>query len=102
LVMKKNKIIALKINSRDNVAVVFGEAKANSTIEVIDKSGRKEEITLKNDIFYGHKFAIKPVKRGDPVLKYGEALGVASCDIAVGEHVHVHNLESIRGRGDKQ
>ena len=35
------------------------------------------------------------------IVKYGEIIGRATQDIAVGQHVHVHNLESCRGRGDK-
>ncbi len=37
---------------------------------------------------------------GDGVIKYGEIIGRATCDIDVGDHVHVHNVESQRGRGD--
>ena len=33
-------------------------------------------------------------------MKYGEEIGVASRAIAAGNHVHVHNLDSMRGRGD--
>jgi altronate dehydratase small subunit len=35
------------------------------------------------------------------VIKYAEVIGVASRPISVGEHVHVHNVESVRARGDK-
>lgn len=34
------------------------------------------------------------------VIKYGEIIGKASVEIRKGQHVHVHNLESLRGRGD--
>ena len=33
-------------------------------------------------------------------MKYGEEIGVASREISAGNHVHVHNLDSMRGRGD--
>ena len=33
--------------------------------------------------------------------KYGEVIGAATRDIRVGEHVHVHNVEGKRGRGDR-
>lgn len=49
-----------------------------------------------------HKMAIAPVKTGDPVFKYGQPIGVASRDILPGQHVHVQNLESDRGRGDRE
>jgi len=44
----------------------------------------------------GHKIARRPVAAGQPVLKLGEIIGVASVDIAAGEHVHSHNLEPAR------
>lgn len=40
----------------------------------------------------GHKIAVRLMRAGEPVLKYGQVIGLASCDIAVGEHVHVHNV----------
>jgi len=41
------------------------------------------------------------VAAGEPVLKYGSPIGVASEDIPEGAHVHIHNLSSNRGRGDR-
>jgi altronate hydrolase len=40
----------------------------------------------------GHKVAIRPVRAGDPVYRYGNVIGFASAAIQPGEHVHVHNL----------
>jgi transcriptional regulator with XRE-family HTH domain len=37
---------------------------------------------------------------GSDIVKYGESLGMATKAISPGEHVHVHNLDSKRGRGD--
>ena len=36
------------------------------------------------------------IAKGEPVVKYGEHIGVAGADIRTGEHVHVHNVESHR------
>lgn len=40
----------------------------------------------------GHKLAVRAVPRGAPVHKYGQSIGRATRDIAVGDHVHSHNL----------
>ena len=40
----------------------------------------------------GHKLAVRAVPAGAPVHKYGQSIGRATRDIAVGEHVHSHNL----------
>jgi hypothetical protein len=41
---------------------------------------------------------IEDLSPDHPVRKYGECIGVATADIAAGSHVHVHNMESRRGR----
>jgi len=51
-------------------------------------------------IRFGHKLALGPIAAGDLVYKYGEVIGRATRAIAAGEHVHVHNIEGTRGRGD--
>lgn len=51
-------------------------------------------------ISYGHKFAVEDIQRGTNVIKYGEVIGRATAPIPRGAHAHVHNIESLRGRGD--
>ncbi len=46
------------------------------------------------DIPAGHKFALKDIKEGEYVVKYGEIIGRATRDIKKGEWVHTHNLKS--------
>jgi len=41
------------------------------------------------------------IAEGSKITKYAETIGIASQPIAAGEHVHVHNVESVRARGDK-
>ena len=48
----------------------------------------------------GHKFALLEIPAGGEIRKYGEIIGLATRVIRPGEQVHVHNLESCRGRGD--
>ena len=91
---------AIKLHDSDNVASVFDSVSAGATVQVIDKKGASYELKVHQDIPYGHKVAIAEVAVGEQVNKYGEEIGIASVPIHVGEHVHVHNIESIRGRGD--
>ncbi len=46
----------------------------------------------------GHKIALSRIARGDRIVKYAVTIGLASCDIAPGEHVHSHNVEDITNR----
>ena len=95
--------LALKVNDLDNVATLFSnEGKAGCTVEIRDKKGQSTTLCLVNDIPYGHKIALCDVSAGSDIIKYGESLGVATKAIGPGEHVHVHNLDSKRGRGDME
>lgn len=42
----------------------------------------------------GHKYALKPIKQGENIIKYGSPIGHATCDIEIGEHVHTHNVKT--------
>ena len=46
----------------------------------------------------GHKMALKPVRAGEDVRKYGWPIGLATHDIAPGDHVHTHNLATQLAR----
>ena len=80
----------LKISSGDSVAVALAALSAGTSVEVEGQS-----VMLATDVPAGHKFALKAIACGEPVIKYGYPIGQAKCDIAVGEHVHVHNLKTL-------
>jgi len=87
------------IHPSDNVAMALEDLSAGTRVEV-EREGRVQPISLLDPIPFGHKVALRDIAQGQPVMKYGEVIGLASKDIAEGQHVHVHNLESQRGRGD--
>jgi len=89
---------AIVLSERDNVATALAEMKAGQKIAV--KNGKEKEVTILQDIPFGHKFAIRSIPQGENILKYGEVIARAIVEIREGEHVHVHNVESLRGRGD--
>ena len=93
--------LALKVDDLDNVATIFANGITDGMqVEMRDKKGVSEIITVCGDVPYGHKIAVADIKKGQPIMKYGESIGRASCDIRKGDYVHVHNLEAMRGRGD--
>ena len=93
--------IALKVTDLDNVATIFANGITDGTeVEVRDKKGNAEIVKVIGDVPYGHKIAVKDIKKGELIMKYGEEIGIATKDIVKGEYVHVHNLDSMRGRGD--
>ncbi|WP_266064567.1 UxaA family hydrolase [Brucella intermedia] len=40
----------------------------------------------------GHKFSVRPIFAGEPIIKYSQIIGFATADIAKGQHVHIHNV----------
>ena len=87
------------LNDADNVATSLATLEARSEVEV-ERNGERRTIVVLDAIPFGHKLAIRPLSPGDDVLKYGEVIGRASEAIETGRWVHVHNVESVRGRGD--
>ena len=79
-----------KINRYDNCAVALCELKKGSVIDGIE---------LLDDIPFGHKVALTDIIQGEQVIKYGNPIGAASCDIPVGSHIHSHNLKTLLSEG---
>lgn len=93
--------LALKVDDLDNVATIFANGIVDGTqVEVRDKKGNSEIITVHGDVPYGHKIALRDIAPGEHIMKYGECIGAASHPISKGDYVHVHNLDALRGRGD--
>jgi len=80
------------LNEKDNIAVAMESVESEGTIELTNGN------TIKSidKINFAHKVAILPISKGDKVIKYGEVIGLATEDIAVGQHVHVHNIYTAR------
>lgn len=77
----------MTVHADDTVAVAMTPLSAG------DRPGPGLPV-LKDDVPRGHKFALRAVRAGEPVVKYGAPIGVAQRAIEAGEHVHVHNLAS--------
>lgn len=92
---------AIIIDKKDNVATALSRLEEGDSIQVgIEDYGL--DIVLSQNIPFGHKFALKDIRQGEAVIKYGEVIGLATKQIRQGEHAHVHNVESLKGRGDRQ
>ncbi|AYE53688.1 UxaA family hydrolase (plasmid) [Priestia megaterium] len=88
------------MKAEDKVAVALMSIPEGSQVQVTCQN-KSFCIEIKQDIEFGHKFAVESISQGEDIIKYGEVIGSATVDIEPGEHVHVHNLEGKRGRGDK-
>ena len=79
-----NSLIVL--NKNDNVGVSQFIIPEKTKID-------GQDISTIDPIPFGHKVCLKPINKGDPIIKYDQIIGFASKNINAGEHVHSHNLE---------
>lgn len=80
--MSASQFIILSPN--DNVAVATVRMEAGASLG--------GDLVTAEAIERGHKVALRLIKAGEAVVKYGQILGSATVDIAPGSHVHSHNL----------
>tara|TARA_R110002049_G_scaffold72490_2_gene187063 strand:+ start:54900 stop:56498 length:1599 start_codon:yes stop_codon:yes gene_type:complete len=77
----------IRLNASDNVAVAASTLSPGEL--VLD---RPQRCVTRVSIPAGHKVAVAAIAEGQPVLKYGSSIGIATREILPGEHVHTHNL----------
>ena len=81
--------LAMRIADEDDVAVALSPLEAGDAVRV-----GGETVRLVDAIARGHKFAVRAIAVGAKVHRYRAPFGIATRDIAVGEHVHVHNVKT--------
>lgn len=75
----------IRLDAADNVAVA---------VDAIEPGDRACGVLARDRIPRGHKMALRRIVPGEPLVKFGQPIGVASGDIAPGEWVHVHNVSA--------
>lgn len=91
---------SIVLNENDDVAVALTDLAAGTVID-IRYGNASQRITLRDNIKRMHKFALRDIEKGRQIIKYGQSIGMATAGIKEGEHVHSHNLVSIRGQTSK-
>src|SRR5690242_7822110 len=81
--------VAVLLNPADNIAVAKSTLQAGTTLLRGSESALPPTLTVAQLIPSGHKFAVREIKQGEIVRRYGQFIGYAVRDIAPGEHVHV-------------
>lgn len=82
---------------RDNVGVAVARIEAGDEVMGIVMEDQSEvAVTARSSISFGHKLALASIPEGAEVIRYGSCIGVAVAPIALGEHVHTHNVKSAR------
>ena len=86
--IKDNMKKYIIIDKNDNVMVA---------LEDFEKGDIVNNITILEEVKKGHKVAIKEIKQGENVIKYGYPIGSSKEDIKCGSWVHVHNVKTNLG-----
>ncbi len=95
--MGNNGVRFLVHNHEDLVGVATADVSSGESVEgVFMNNGNKVTVKSLSSIPLGHKIAIKGIKSGERVIEYGEVIGVATSEIKQGEHVHTHNIKTLR------
>jgi (2R)-sulfolactate sulfo-lyase subunit alpha len=86
----------------DDVGVAVIDLKIGDEIGVVTLEGKDvKQIKLVSDVPLGHKVAMLDLPLNKHIIEYGRAIGYAAAPIAAGEHVHVHNIKSLRWAASK-
>ena len=88
---------AIMVDSEDTVATLLSDAGAGEPICIVTADGKESRaLKAREPISMGHKVALLPLKKGEKIMKYGAVIGQAIRHIRPGDHVHVHNMKSLR------
>ena len=97
VLMDRKEINCIRVNIKDNVVTLIREVSANEEMKGNDVPPGVKSLS---SLPLGHKVALAEIASGEKIFKYGEVIGYACELIKPGDHVHVHNIVSGRGRGD--
>jgi len=83
------------LHAKDNVATALTDLKKGEQVNA-SLDDISVDVTLREDVAFGHKYALRDMAKGEEAIKYGMPIGKALSDIHTGEWVHVHNCRSQR------
>ena len=80
----------------DTVAVAVRDLPAGEAEGGYLRGPDSVRVTLTEAVPLGHKFALTDIADGEPIIEYGVVVAQATAAIGRGDHVHVHNVRSVR------
>lgn len=83
---------AIHLHPHDNVAIARRSLRAGTILRLECAAHPPTELLVRQLIPGGHKVALREIAAGNPVLRYGQIIGIAQSKILPGEHAHTHNI----------
>lgn len=84
----------LRLDGKDTVGVAIKDLVRGGDYLVV---GTEQHVAPLANIPFGHKIALDDIPQDGLIVKYGETIGYARCDLAAGSHVHTHNMRNTIG-----
>jgi altronate hydrolase len=84
--------VTVRLHADDNVAIAKTDLPRGAVLSLEACFPSPSEIEVRQPVPSGHKMALVSIAAGQPVVRYGQGIGLATCDILPGDHVHIHNL----------
>jgi (2R)-sulfolactate sulfo-lyase subunit alpha len=82
---------------QDFVGVAVEDISAGEKVTgVYMDTGKDITVKSRERVPLGHKIALKDIDSGEKVLEYNTVIGAATKGIRAGDHVHTHNLKTLR------
>ena len=78
---------AIRAHPEDDVATALRPIARGETVTIDDAA-----VELRADVPAGHKLALRSLATGAPVHRFGARIGQVTQAIAIGDHLHSHNL----------
>lgn len=92
----RNPVNSILINENDSVATALVELLQGDVGRYLYRE-KIVEVVITGTIPQYHKYAIRDIQENEQIFKYGESIGLAADSIALGSHVHDHNIKSPGG-----
>ncbi len=92
--MENLKKVCYMVTKEDNVATAMADIEEDTVKITGDIPSEGFEVQIIQKIPFGHKAAVRDIKAGEPIVKYGAPIGIATENIRAGAHVHMHNMKS--------
>jgi altronate dehydratase len=84
--------VAVRLHSDDNVAIAKLDLQVGTALFLESQEEPIQRFSVRQGVPTGHKLAVKHILAGEPILRYGQVIGLASRTIQPGDHVHIHNV----------
>ncbi len=78
--------LVIRLHPEDDIVIARAEIPAGTRLP------GENGVEVLGQVPAGHKIAVREIRQGRAVRRYGQIIGFATREIRPGEHVHVHNL----------